>query len=152
MRKISIPLTQQNFEFLRKEHPEEITASVKDVLASAIEAIIKNNAYLPKKNEEKIDRTKFPQERLIFYNENKWRKSSGSKLTMDTVRKINNMLDFMLKQKFIKYCEELRKEKPDVMHKECIEWFCEGNGLTYDQTFYQSLKKYDYRNRIKIGK
>jgi hypothetical protein len=149
MRKIAIPLTTTNYEYLQKKHPEELRSSYKDSLALSIEAIIKTHSYCKKEVFEKIDRKKYPNEVLLTYNENKWRRSGFSKISMEHVRLINRMIDVIMKEEFIEYSTELIDVTKEIEYKECIISYCEECGLSYDNTLFETLKKRFYRHRVK---
>ena len=151
MRKITIPLTKNNYQFLRIVHPEEFKATMKDPTALAIEAIIKTNSYSIKGLTEKVDRKKYCEEIDISYSNNRHRRAAGSKVSMDMVREINSMIDRMLKIKMLEYCEQRRRKEPDIMYKDCIIYFCEDYCLDYDLTLCETLKKFEYRNRKKTN-
>ena len=152
MRKITIPLTKNNYQFLRIVHPKELKATTKDPLGLSIEAIIKNNSYDIKDLTEKIDRKKYCEEIEVIYRNNRHRRSAGSKLSMNMVREVNYMIDRMLKIEFLRYTEERKKRHPDTMYKDCIIYFCEDYCLQYDLTLCETLKKLEYRDRIKTNK
>lgn len=149
MRKITIPLTKNNYQFLRIVHPQEFKASGKDPLALSVESIIKTNSYSIKVLTEKIDRKIYCEEIEVIYTNNRYRRAAGSKVSMSMVREINYMIDRMLKVKMLEYCEEKRKKQPDIMYKDCIIYFCEDYCLDYDLTLFEALKKFEYRNRVK---
>lgn len=152
MRKITIPLTKNNYQFLRIVHPTEFKATRKDPLALSIEAIIKTNSYSIKDLTETIDRKKYCEEIEVTYTNNRYRRAAGSKVSMSMVREINYMIDRMMKVKMLEYCEERQKKQPNIMYKDCIIYFCEDYCLQYDLTLIETLKKFEYRDRKKIGK
>lgn len=152
MRKTTIPLTHNNYVFIKKIHPNEFKTSIKDPLALSFESIIKHHSYSVENLMKKIDRRKYPEDIDVIYSEKKYQRSSGSKITLETVRLINTMIDRMLKMKFIEYCEEKKKQYPTMMYKDCIIYFCEDYCLSYDSTFFETLKKFEYRERINKAK
>lgn len=149
MRKIAIPLTTTNYDYLQKKHPEEFSASYKDSIALSIEAIIKSHSYCSTDAFKKIDRKKYPKEVMLVYNELKWRRSGFTKISMEHIRIINKMIDVMMKNDFIDYSTELIEKNKQIEYKECIISYCEECGLSYDNTLFETLKKRFYRHRIK---
>lgn len=152
MRKISIPLLQNNYVFINAIHPDIFKTSLKDPLALSFESIIKSHSYSTENLQSKIDRKKYPADIEIIYSEKKHLRSAGTKISLKTVRLINAMIDRMIKVEFLKFCETTKKNKPDIMYKDCIAGFCEYYCLSYDSTFFESLKKFEYRDRIKHPK
>jgi hypothetical protein len=152
MRKITIPLTKNNCQFLRLIHPFDFKATKKDPLALSIEAVIKTNSYSLKDLTETINRKKYCEEIEVIYTNNRYRRAAGSKISMYMVKEINYMIDRMIKIEFLKYAKERRKKCPDIMYKDCIVYFCEDYCLDYDLTLCETLKKLEYRDRIKTNK
>lgn len=151
MRHISIPLKENNYHFLRVIHPHPLKSSLKDSLALSIESIIKNHSYSIQDYTAKIDRQIYPCEIEISYNENKFRKSGASKLSMTAIKAINYMIDRLIKIKFIEFRQVLKEKDNAIMNIDCIDGFCELYGLSLDDTFFQTLKKFEYRNRKKAS-
>ena len=149
MRKIAIPLTTTNFEYLQKKHPDEFTSSYKDSLALSLEAILKTYSYCDRDKFKKIDRKKYPNDVMLSYNESKWRRSSFTKISMEHIRVINRMIDVMMKNDFIEYSIRLIDNSPQIEYKECIVGYCKETGLSYDNTLFETLKKRFYRHRKK---
>lgn len=151
MLQITIPLTENNYCYLQKTHPESIVFTNKDELALIIGSMIKIGTLSKGKREEKINRSIYPCEREIGFSNNLFKRSGSAKLKISTVRTINNKIDRMMKRHLFRYIHLKKIIAPELMYKDCIQCFIDEFGLSETEKLFETLKKYDFRQRKKNG-
>lgn len=72
-----------------------------------------------------------------------------NRITEHTVVAVNSIIRRWIREEFIIYIRRQRREFPDRMNKDHIYYFCEDYGLMPNDTFFETLKKYEYRKRQK---
>lgn len=102
------------------------------------EAIKPPEQYNPKKYETEI---------RIYFNSNF--ADRINKITEEAVIIINNTIRSWIREEYIIYIDRKTKEFPQRMYKEHIYHFCEEYGLMVNDTFFETLKKFEYRRRKK---
>jgi len=128
----------------------------------AIGSIIKDvsrytNTYLSVKNKVKYRREKskfvkydksiYPCEiRIYFGNQFKDR---CNKITEEAVYAVNRAIRKWIATEYLLYIADEKINNPDRMYKDHIYAFCEKFGLMVNDTFFETLKKSEYRHRKK---
>ncbi len=106
-----------------------------------------NKYYRPNAVDGKIDRKKFECEVKLYINPNF--ADTINKITEASVVAVNNTIKVWIRDEFILYIAQQRQQFPERTTKQHIYNFCADFGLMVNDTFFESLKKFEYRKRKK---
>jgi hypothetical protein len=100
-----------------------------------------------KKTPERYESKKYQCEIRIWFGDQF--KDRANKITEDAVLAVNNTIRKWISEEYIIYIEKKKEEFPLRMYKDHIYYFCEEKGLMVNDTFFETLKKFEYRRRKK---
>lgn len=148
---ITIPLTGNNYCYLEKIHPANLTFSQKDELGLIIGSLIKIDSFAKGSDDESINRKVYPSDREIYYSNNRFKRNGALKIKISTIRKINTKVDRLMKKHIFRYIYLKKIKYPHLMYKDCIQLFIDEFGLSESDKLFETLKKFDYRKRTGNG-
>jgi hypothetical protein len=93
------------------------------------------------------DRKKYPCEIRLWFGDQF--ADRINKITEHSVVAVNNLIRLWIRDEFIIYIRHKTEQHPDRMQKDHIYYFCEEYGLMVNDTFFETLKKFEYRRRKK---
>lgn len=149
MKAIYIPVTKNNFNFIKKIHPSDLRLSINDELGLIFLSICKLHVHCLRSITEKISRDKYPKDLKILVHDNAY--DSVRNISMKGIRATNMKIDKMLKKQAYCYIREERAKSSKIKIVDAIVRFCDIYGLTMTEKELSTLDRYDRRLREKNG-
>lgn len=149
MKPIYVPVTQNNFNYIKHIHPTDVRLSVKDDLGLRLLAIMKLSSQHYRQRHEKLNKEEYPVYLKLLVSPNQY--NSVKNISQRGIKALNNRIDIMMKNDVYAFVKKKRHEDADCKIVDAITQFCDIYGLTMSEKQLSTLDRYERRLREKNG-
>ncbi|GAB3518655.1 hypothetical protein [Emticicia fontis] len=149
MQSIFVPVTENNYQFLKRIHPAPFRFALKDDLGFKLTSLYKIYSRTYKAYQEKFDNAYYPRhikiqirENIFYYVDN---------ISLEGVNAVNTYVDKLIKKAAYEFVKEQREVNKKVKIRAALTQFINKNGLSMDATELSTLDRNERRKRASNG-